>query len=74
MYIFLEQIMKYILKNHKSTISFGGREISDLRFVDDIYLIACSNAELQELKNRLVEFQKYMGWKYAKKKYNNGKQ
>ena len=53
--IFLEQIMQDTLQNHKSTISIGSREISNLKFADDIDLIAGSNAELQELRNRLVE-------------------
>ena len=52
--IFLEQIMINTLHNFESTISVGGRTISNLRFADDIDLLAGSNAELQELTNRLV--------------------
>ena len=43
------------LREHTSTISIGCRNISNLRFADDIDLIAGSNTELHELKNRLVE-------------------
>ena len=49
------------LQNHKSTISVGGREISNLGFTDNIELIAGSNADLQELTNRLVEASKEHG-------------
>ena len=41
--IFLEQIMLNTLHEHTSTISIGGRNISNLRFADDIDLIAGSN-------------------------------
>ena len=41
--------MQDTLKDHDSTI--GGRHISNIRFVDDIYLIAGSFNELQKLKN-----------------------
>ena len=47
--------MQNTLKNYKSTIYVGGREISNLRFADDIDIIVGSNAELQELTNRFVE-------------------
>ena len=43
----LEQIMQDTLQNDKSTISVGGREISNLRFFDDIDRITGSNDELQ---------------------------
>ena len=48
-HIFMEQIMQDTLQNHKSTISVGGREISNLRFAT-IYI------SLQvEHTNRLIE-------------------
>ena len=46
------------LHEHTSTISIGGRNISNLRFADDIDLIAGSNTELQILTNRLAETSK----------------
>ena len=51
--IFLEQIMSDILLNYHSSISIDCREISSLRFVDDIDLISGSNDELQQLNNSL---------------------
>ena len=56
--IFLEQIMINTLHDHTFTISIGGRNISNLRFANDIDLISGSNRKLQELTNRLVESSK----------------
>ena len=42
------------LQNHVTTISVGGRPLCNLRFADDIDLLAGSETELQELTNRLV--------------------
>ena len=66
--IFLEQIMQETLHNHKSAISVGGRIINNLRFADDIDLIAGTNSELQELTNRLSEASKDYGMEVSKKK------
>ena len=52
--LFLEKIMLETLHNFHSTISIGGRTISNLRFADDIDLMGGSNTELQELTNRLT--------------------
>ena len=38
--LFLEQIMTNALENHKGTIAVGGRKITNLRFADDIDLMA----------------------------------
>ena len=51
--LFLEEIMAGIQDEHISTISIGGRNLSNLRFADDIDLIAGSNDELQTLTNKL---------------------
>ena len=53
--IFLEQIMINTLHEHTSTMSIGGRNISNLIFADDIDIIAGSNTVLQVLTNRLAE-------------------
>ena len=66
--IFLEQIMQETLHNHKSTIYVGGRIINNLRFADDIDLIAGTNSELQELTNRLSEASKDYGMEVSKEK------
>ena len=52
--LFLEKIMRETLRNFHSTISIGGRTISNLRFADDIDLMGGSNTELQELTKRLT--------------------
>jgi hypothetical protein len=52
--LFLEDIMRETLQDFHSTISIGGRTISNLRFADDIDLLGGSNAELQDLTNRLT--------------------
>ena len=44
--IFLERIMAGALGDHKSTVSTGGRTISNLRFTDDIGGLAASELEL----------------------------
>ena len=61
--IFIEQIMLNTLHEHTSTISICGINISNLRFADDIDLIAGSNRELQEQTHRLVESSKLSEWK-----------
>ena len=51
--IFLERIMTDALEGHESTVSIGGRTVSNLRFADDIDGLAGSEAELAELIRRL---------------------
>ena len=51
--LYLENITREKLHNFKSTISIGGRIISNLKFADDIDLMGGSNDELQELTDRL---------------------
>ena len=51
--IFLERIMSDALDEHQSTVSIGGRTVSNLRFADDIDGLAGSQAELAELIRRL---------------------
>ena len=46
--------MSDTLKDHHSSISIGGRIISNLRFADDIDLISGSNCELQKLTDSLA--------------------
>ena len=51
--LFLEQIMTETLHNFEGTIAVGGRKVSNLRFADDIDLLASYIAELDELTRRL---------------------
>ena len=53
--IFLERIMTRALSNHHTSISIGGRPLCNLRFADDIDLMAGSNNELQDLTDRLSQ-------------------
>ena len=47
--LYLENIIQEALHNFNGTTSINGREISNLRFADDIDLIAGTEEELQEL-------------------------
>lgn len=51
--IFLEQIMSDSFEDFTWTVKGGGRQISNLRFADDIDLIAGSREELEILTNWL---------------------
>ena len=51
--IFLETIVADALEDHKSTVSIGGRTISNLRFADDRDGLAGSELELANLVERL---------------------
>lgn len=53
--IYLEKIMQDTLRDHHTSISIGGRPLCNLRFADDIDLMAGSNNELQVLTTRLEE-------------------
>ena len=53
--ILLERIMADALEDHKSTVSIGGRTISNLRFADDIDFLAGCELELANLVERLDE-------------------
>ena len=51
--IFLENIMQEALLDFKTTVTIGGRPVCNLRFADDIDLMARSEEELQDLTTRL---------------------
>ena len=51
--IFLDIIIQVTLENHLTTISIRGRYISNLRFADEIALLAGSESELQALTESL---------------------
>ena len=59
--VFLENIMEEALQEFHTSISIGGRPISNLRFADDIDLMGKSEAELQELTTRLEEVARAYG-------------
>ncbi len=51
--IFLEDIMTHALENYNGTISIGGRQITNLRFADDIDGITGEEDELTKLVHNL---------------------
>ena len=53
--LFVERIMQETLHGHYTSISIGGRPISNLRFADDIDLMGGTSSELHDLTNRLYE-------------------
>ena len=55
--------MQVTLQNHESSIQIGMRPISNLRFTDDIDLLAGSEAELQSLRIHLKKQQRISEWK-----------
>ena len=51
--IFLERIMSDALEEHDGTVSIGGRNITNLRFADDINALAEEEQELEVLVESL---------------------
>ena len=51
--IFLERIMIDALEEHDRMVSIGGRNITSLRFADDIDALTEEEQELQALVDRL---------------------
>ena len=68
--IFVDKIMQDTLKYHDSTISIGGRHISNLRFADDIDLIADLSNELQNIKDSLAKHASIYGMEISHEKSN----
>ncbi|CAH1250101.1 Hypp8767 [Branchiostoma lanceolatum] len=53
--LYLEKIIQDTLQDHHTSISIGGRRICNLRFADDIDLLAGTNTELQDLTDKLTQ-------------------
>jgi len=51
--ILAEMVMRETLDGFQGGLQIGGRMITNLRYADDIILLATSEAELQELVDRL---------------------
>ncbi|PVD27098.1 hypothetical protein C0Q70_12249 [Pomacea canaliculata] len=66
--IFLEKIMRNSLAEHQTSVSIGGRPISNLRFADDIDLMAGSNSGLQSLTDKLDACSKAYGMEISTEK------
>ena len=51
--IYAEHVMRKALKHHPTGIAVGGRLVNNLRYADDIVLVAKSMQELQDLTNKV---------------------
>ena len=66
--IFLEEIMTATLENFSGTVKIAGREATNLRFADDIDLLAGSREELADLTSRLDSTAKKYGMEISAEK------
>ena len=66
--IFLERIMSEALEEHEGTVSIGGRNITNLRFADDIDGLAGTSQELKDLVHRLDQASTKFGMEISAEK------
>ena len=66
--IFLERIMSEALEEHEGTVSIGGRNITNLRFADDIDGVAGNEDELTELIRHLENASTEFGMEISEEK------
>ena len=66
--IFLERIMSEALEEHEGTVSIGGRNITNLRFADDIDGVAGNEDELNELIRHLNNASTEFGMEISEEK------
>eukprot|EP00794_Sanderia_malayensis_P009858 gene9858-biopygen8121 len=66
--IFLEQIMMEALEDYSGTVKVAGREINNLRFADNIDLVAGSKEELANLPTRLDTVSRKYGMEISAEK------
>ena len=57
----VERIMSDVLEEHEGTVSIAGRNITNLRFADDIDGLAGSEQELEQLVERIDQTSKAYG-------------
>ena len=60
--------MTATLENFSRTVKIAGREVTNLRFADDIDLLAGSREELADLTSRLDSTVNNMAWKSVLRK------
>ena len=60
--------MRVTLENYNGSVVIGSREICNLRFADDIDLIAGTLDELQLITNKLYISSEHMEWKLANRR------
>ena len=66
--IYSECIMREALEGHEGTVKVGGKAITNLRYADDVVLIASSMEELQNLVDRVKESSEDVGMSMNAKK------
>ena len=69
--VYLERIMADVLEDHEGTVSIGGRTNTNLRFADDIDVLAGQEQELVELVNHLEEASTAYGMQITQLMTNN---
>ena len=66
--VFLEEIMTVTLENFSGTVKIAGREVKNLRFANDIDLLAGSREELADLTSKLDSTAKKYGTEISAEK------
>ena len=68
--IFFERIMSYALEEHDGKVSIGGRNITNLRFADDIDALAEEEQELEALVESLEKPAQDIKWRSVQRRPN----
>ena len=66
--IFLEQIMPYAQEEHDGNVSIGGKNITNLRFADDIDALAEEEQKLEALVS--TKSAQRIRWRYVPRRPN----
>ena len=67
---FLERIMSDVLEEHDGKVSIGGRNITNLRFADDIEALAEEEQELEALLKVSTKPAQGIRWRSAPRRPN----
>ena len=67
---FLERIMSDALEEHDGKVSIGGRNITNLRFANDIDALAEEEQELEALVESLEEPAQDIRWRSVRRRLN----
>ena len=68
--ILLERIMSGALEEHDGKVSIGGRNITNLRFADDIDALAEEEQELEALLKVSTKLAQSIRWRSAPRRPN----
>ena len=53
--VYAEQVIREALEHHPAGVQIGGRKINNLRYADDVVLLATSMQELQNLTDKVKD-------------------